>query len=131
MVVESRGQVEQPRSASFLQLTVNCSKTFAAFNKLIYCNTCNTHLEKVVELIAEILDKVHVGEFGEDEVAHLLGEGDLGVGEPRPVVRVRPPRVGVLEGEREAVVDGRDLDRRRPLWRQLRGCLQWQGVSAT
>ena len=37
-----------------------------------------SHLEQVVELVAEILDKVHVRQLGEDQILDLLGERHLG-----------------------------------------------------
>lgn len=42
----------------------------------------------------------------------VLAEGQLGVRQPGPVVGVGAPAVGVLEGEGEPVVDGRDADLR-------------------
>ena len=64
----------------------------------------------MVEVITEVLDKAHFGEDRKHEVSGALRKRDLGVRQPRPVVGIRPPRVGVLEGEREPVVDGRDVD---------------------
>ena len=69
------------------------------------------YLEKVVELVAQVLHEVHLAQLGQDEVDGPLGEGHLGVGQPGPVVGVRAPGVGVLEREGQAVVDGGKLDR--------------------
>lgn len=43
------------------------------------------YLEHLVEVLAQILDKVHVGEAGQHQVSGLLGEGHLGLREPCPV----------------------------------------------
>ena len=36
-----------------------------------------TYPEQVMEVITEVLDKVHVTHFGKQQVLGLLGEGDL------------------------------------------------------
>lgn len=43
------------------------------------------YLEHLVEVLTKVLDKVHVGEARQHQVSGLLGEGHLGLGEPRPV----------------------------------------------
>ena len=65
-----------------------------------------------MDIIAEVLDKVHVTDFGQQQVAGLLGEGHLGARQPGPVVGVGAPGVWVLDGEGEPVVDGRHGDAR-------------------
>ena len=46
------------------------------------------YLEEFVEFITEVLNEVHIRQLGQYEVLDLLGEGDLGLGQPRPMVRV-------------------------------------------
>lgn len=46
------------------------------------------YLEHLIEVLTEVLDKVHVREAGQDQVSGLLGEGHLSLGEPCPVERV-------------------------------------------
>ena len=43
------------------------------------------HLEHLVEVLTEVLDKVHVGDAGQHQLSGLLGEHHLGLGQPRPV----------------------------------------------
>ena len=65
-----------------------------------------------MDIITEVLDKVHVTDFGQQQVAGLLGEGHLGTRQPGPVAGVGAPGVWVLDGEGEPVVDGRHGDAR-------------------
>ena len=44
--------------------------------QLLYCFT---HPEQVVEVITEVLDKVHVTHFGKKQVLRLLGERNLNI----------------------------------------------------
>lgn len=43
------------------------------------------YLEHLIEVLTEVLDKVHVREAGQHQVSGLLGEGHLSLGEPCPV----------------------------------------------
>lgn len=45
----------------------------------------NSHLEQLVEVLAEVLHEVHVGKAGQYQVPGLLGEGHFSLGEPGPV----------------------------------------------
>ena len=81
------------------------------------------YLKKIEKVITKVLDEVHVGKLGQDEVPDASWKGDLGVGKPGPVVRVGPPRVRMLERKSQTVVDGRDVDfrfRARQVWSQLK-----------
>ena len=51
---------------------------------LFLTKTC-AYLEKLIEVLLEVLDKVWIVEFGKHQILDLLGEGNLGLGEPRPV----------------------------------------------
>lgn len=46
------------------------------------------YLEHLIEVLTEVLDKVHVREAGQHQISGLLGEGHLSLGEPCPVERV-------------------------------------------
>ena len=46
------------------------------------------HLKELVEVLLKVLDEVGVVEFGQHHLLDLLGEGHLGLGQPRPVERV-------------------------------------------
>lgn len=41
--------------------------------------------EHLIEVLTEVLDKVHVREAGQHQVSGFLGEGHFCLGEPRPV----------------------------------------------
>jgi len=71
------------------------------------------YFEEEVQVITEILDETHVGGFGEYQVFDFLTKGHFGIRQPCPVVGIRPPGVGVLERECQAVVNCSYLDFRR------------------
>ena len=69
-----------------------------------------THFEEVVQVVAEFLHEVHVGEHGQHEFLGFVAEGQFGPGQPGPVVGVGAPGVGVLEGKGQPVVYGRHVN---------------------
>ena len=84
------------------------------------------HLEQLVQIITEVLNKVHVAHFGQQQLLGLRREGNLreqiegahkqtlmfislphlGTGQPGPMIWVCSPGVWMFDGEGQTVVNG-------------------------
>lgn len=47
--------------------------------------SAGVYLKQLVEVLAQVLHEVHVGQAGQHQISGLLGEGHFGLGEPGPV----------------------------------------------
>jgi hypothetical protein len=62
------------------------------------------HFEKLLQAGNHVLDDLLVLQLWQEQISRLCAERLLGVRKPRPVIRVRSPRVRMFEGKRQTVV---------------------------
>lgn len=65
-----------------------------------------TYFEQEEKVITQVLDKIQVGEQWQHKFTCFGTEWYFGLRQPGPMVRVRTPRVGVLEWEGQPIVYG-------------------------
>ena len=63
------------------------------------------YLKSQKKFITEILNKVHVGQLWQNQISYPLREWHFGVGQPRPMIRVSSPRIGMFKGEGQTIVN--------------------------
>lgn len=66
----------------------------------------NMYFEQQEEVIAQVLDKIQVGQQRQNKFTCFGTEWYFGLRQPGPVVRVGAPRVWVLEWEGQPIVYG-------------------------
>ena len=68
-----------------------------------------TNLKKVVKLITQILNKVHIWQSWEHHIANIFWKRYFGIRQPSPVVWIISPGIWVLKWKRQTIVNCRNL----------------------